>query len=188
MRRHLLPAVSLAAALALAGCGASQSIASSTPAPTSKAAAADPAADDTAAAAETEEAEDPKPEGVYAFGDTVVFDDGSKLTISKPVKFRPAEFASGGEKSKYHVKVKITFTNKSGEVFDPTLTTVKMSSADEEGEEVYQDGFDTPSNKLLPGKKVSWSAGFGIKSAKSQTVTVSMGMLDYADAIFTNDA
>lgn len=183
MRPRLLTAAALLAALSLAGCGA-QSIASSSPASTDTKAAAAADTDTT----EDADLEAPKPDGVYSFGDTVKFDDGSTLTVSKPVKFRPAEYAAGGEKSKYHYKVKISFTNKAKTIFDPTLTSVKMSSGDEEGEEVYQDGFDNPSNKLLPGKKVTWSTGFGVKSAKSQTVTVSMGMLDYADAIFTNDA
>ena len=86
------------------------------------------------------------------------------------------------------MKFKVTFTNKSDEIFDPSLTAGDVSSGGEEGESVYQDGLDAPDNKLLPGKSVTWWMGYGVKDASKIQLTVRMGFLDYDDAIFTNDA
>jgi hypothetical protein len=128
-----------------------------------------------------------KPDGVYAFGETVRFEDGSTLVASAPVKFTRDEFAFGGDDYKHHVKVKVTFTNNSDKVFDPALTTGAMSSGEREGDSVFQDGLDAPENKLLPGKKVTWWMGYGVDDPKRVTLTVSMGFLDYDDVIFTNE-
>jgi hypothetical protein len=128
-----------------------------------------------------------KPDGVYAFGQAVRFEDGSTLTATAPVKFTRDEFAVGGDGYKHHVKVKLTFTNGSDEVFDPTLTTGAMSSGEREGDSVYQDGLDAPENKLLPGKKVTWWMGYGVDDPKHVTLTVNVGFLDYDDVIFTSE-
>ena len=128
------------------------------------------------------------PDGVYHFGATVKFEDGSTLTAGQPTKFVPGEYAAGGEKFKHHVKFKITFVNHSGKVFDPSLTQGTVSSGDTEGASVYEDGLDAPDNKLLPGKKVTWWMGYGVKKAGQDTLTVRMGFLDYPDVIFTNES
>jgi hypothetical protein len=96
---------------------------------------------------------------VAKFGDVVSFEDGSTLTASAPVTFKRDEYAAGGEDFKHHVKFKVTFVNKSGEVFDPALTTGSVTSGEREGDSVYQDGLDAPDNKILPGKKITWWMG-----------------------------
>jgi hypothetical protein len=122
---------------------------------------------------------------VYKFGQTVTFEDGSTLVAGPPVKFTPDQYAAGGEKFKYHVKFKVTFTNKTSEVFDPTLTTGSVTSGEREGDSVYQDGLDAPDNKILPGKRITWWMGYGVDNPNDVQLTVSMGFLDYEDAIFT---
>lgn len=124
------------------------------------------------------------PSDVYKFGQTVAFEDGSTLIASAPVKFSRAEYAAGGESFRQFVKFKITFTNKSGQVFDPTLTFTQVSSGETEGDEIFQDGLGSPSNKVLPGKKISWWSGYGVENAKDCQLTVQMGFLDYPDVTF----
>lgn len=128
-----------------------------------------------------------KPDGVYSFNDVVTFSDGSTLKAGRPVEFTPDQFAAGGEKFKHHVKFKLTFTNRSGKVFDPSLTTGAVSSGGQEGESVYQDGLDAPDNKILPGKSVTWWMGYGVKDSRKVQLTVNVGFLDYDDVIYTND-
>ncbi len=124
-------------------------------------------------------------DGVYAFGDTVTFEDGSTLTVEAPVKFRPKRFAAGGEAFPAHVKYKATFTNNTDEVFDPALSSGSVSSAGIEGDSVYQDGLDAPDNPVLPGKSVTWWMGYGVQDPAETQLTMSLGFLDYEDAIFT---
>jgi len=139
---------------------------------------------DAAAAAEGEtKAGDA--EGVYKFGQTVKFRDGSTLTVGKPVTFKRDQFAMGGEKQKVSLKFKATFKNNTDEVFDPTLTTAAASAAGEEGESIFQEGLDAPDNKVLPGKSVTWWMGYGVPSQKDLQLEVNVGFLDYGTVIFT---
>jgi hypothetical protein len=125
------------------------------------------------------------PEGVYKFGQTVKFKDGSTLTVGKPVKFKPDEYAVTGDKKPVYVKFKATFVNKTKEVYDPSLTTASASADGEEGESVYQNGLSTPDNKVLPGRSVSWWMGYGVKSQKQLQLELNIGFLDHDTVIFT---
>ncbi|GLZ00944.1 hypothetical protein [Actinoplanes sp. NBRC 103695] len=125
------------------------------------------------------------PEGVYKFGQTVKFRDGSTLTVGKPAKFKRAEFAVGGEKKAVHLKFKATFKNNTDEVFDPALTTAAVSAGGEEGESIFQEGLDAPDNKVLPGKSVTWWMGYGVPNQKDLQLEVNVGFLDYGTVIFT---
>jgi hypothetical protein len=145
---------------------------------------------DAATPEQTKAAKPPKaslPDGVYHFGTTATFEDGSTLKAGQPVLFVRDQYAAGGEKQKHHVKVKLTFTNNTKKVFDPALTTESITSGDSEGDSVFQDGLDSPDNKILPGHKVTWWVGYGVKNPKKLELTVNMGFLDYDDVIFTND-
>jgi hypothetical protein len=124
-------------------------------------------------------------EGVYKFGQTIKFDDGSTLKVDKPTKFKPDKYAITGEKKKLYMKFKATFTNRTKEIYDPTLTTASASADGEEGESVFQDGLSTPTNKVLPGKAVSWWMGYGINSDKDLQLQLDIGFLDHDTVIFT---
>jgi hypothetical protein len=124
-------------------------------------------------------------DGVYSFGETVTFDDGSTLRVDTPVAFKPDRFAAGGEGFPSHVRYRATFTNNTGKVFDPSLTDGNVSSGGVEGDSVYQDGLDAPDNPVLPGKSVSWWMGYGVEDPSDTQLTVRLGFLDYEDVIFT---
>lgn len=138
------------------------------------------------AEADTTPRNEETPDGVYKFGQTVKFNDGSTLTVGKPEKFKRDQWAAGGQKMKVFLKFKATFTNNTDEVFDPALTTGSASADGVEGESVYQDGLDAPDNKVLPGKKVTWYMGYGFPSAKKVQLEVNIGFLtNYDTVIFT---
>ena len=124
------------------------------------------------------------PDGVYKFGETIKFDDGSTLKVAKPVKFTPSQYAITGDKQPIYVKFKATFVNKTKEVYDPSLTTASASANGEEAESVYQDGLSTPSNKVLPGKSVTWWMGYGVKSQKDLQLQINVGFLDHDTVVF----
>jgi hypothetical protein len=138
------------------------------------------------AANEADANKDAVPKGVYKFGQSVKFGDGSTLKVGTPVKFTPDKYAISGDKRPMYLKFKCTFTNKTQEVFDPALTTASASADGEEGESVYQNGLDAPDNKVLPGKSVTWWMGYGVKSKKDLQLEVNIGFLDHDTVIFTS--
>lgn len=125
--------------------------------------------------------------GVYAFGKTVTFDDGSRLTVSTPTKYRRGQFDFGGEDFPADVKFKVTFRNASKEVADLALTSSTLSSGETDGEEIFAEGTGSPTAKLLPGKSRSWTVAYGVDNPKQVTLTMSVGFLDYEDVTFTNE-
>lgn len=129
---------------------------------------------------------DEKPDGVYKFGETVKFKDGSTLTVGKPVKFKKDQYAIGGEGKKVFLKFQSTFVNGTKKVFDPALTSGSATADGAEGEAIFQQGLDAPDNKVLPGKKVTWWMGYGFVSVKEIQLEVNVGFLDYGTVIFTN--
>jgi hypothetical protein len=171
LTRKIVTAIAISvAAITLIACGGGSSVDSS---------------GSGGSAAESPEAGKTAPEGVYKFGQTIKFDDGSTLKVAAPVKFTPDKYAIGGDKRPVYVKFKATFTNKTNEVYDPSLTTASVSADGEEGDSVYQGDLGTPDNKVLPGKSVSWWMGYGIKSQKDLQLEINIGFLDHDTVIFT---
>lgn len=145
-----------------------------------KVSTSDGAASDGASASDK-----PATDGVFHFGQTVTYKDGSTLKVEAPVAFKPGKYAAGGEKFAAHVKYRATFTNNTKKVFDPMGSDGNVTSAGVEGESVYQDGLDAPDNKVLPGKSITWWMGYGVNDSTDTQLTVRLGFLDYDDAIFT---
>ncbi len=129
--------------------------------------------------------DDKKPDGVYKFGDTVKFKDGSTLVVAKPVTFKRDKYAAGGENKKVFLKFKATFKNNTKDVFDPALTSGSASAGGTEGESIFQQGLDAPDNKVLPGKSITWNMGYGLDTDKDVQLQVNVGFLDYGTVIFT---
>lgn len=129
------------------------------------------------------------PENVYRFGKTIRFDNGVTLAVGRPTAFHPQypEFVSAGNR-RHFVKFRVTLTNTTSEVLDPSLTTGAVTSGETEGESVYEDGLDAPDEKILPGKSRTWWMGYGVADPTRLTLTVSVGFLDgYPDVLFTNE-
>ncbi|MDQ1288159.1 MAG: hypothetical protein QG622_1724 [Actinomycetota bacterium] len=124
-------------------------------------------------------------QGVTKFGSMVTFKDRSTLTCSRPVTFKRAEYAAGGEEANVFLKSRCTFTNRSGQTFKPALSSGSMSAGGVEGEPVFQKGLDAPDNPVLNGRSVTWWMGYGVASTADVQLTVRMGFLDYAETTFT---
>lgn len=120
-----------------------------------------------------------------AFGATVAFKDKSTLMCANPVTFKRDKFAAGGARSTVFLKVQCTFKNRSGETFEPALTTLSMSAAGAEGESVFQEGLDAPDNPVLAGKSVTWWSGYGVQANKDVQLSVNVGFLDYPTITFS---
>lgn len=135
---------------------------------------AEPAVDDEESLAqdETEPAPEPQPEpeptatdGVLAFGDAFVYDNGDAVTVSAPAEFSPSEWSFGGEGFPRHLRFEITFTNGSDEPFDPSMFSVTASSAGIEADSVFdsEQGIEgAPTTSVLPGASVTFVYAFGV--------------------------
>ncbi|MEU8760763.1 DUF4352 domain-containing protein [Streptomyces sp. NPDC048659] len=117
-----------------------------------------------------------------AAGDTVVYDDNLKITVSEAKTYAPSEFAVGHTKGNKAYQVTVTIENGAKQKIDTTLTTLQAragkdgATAEQIFDEKVGSGF---SGSVLPGKKATATFAFDAPAAaKDLTVEVSPG-LDY---------
>lgn len=143
-----------------------------------------PLPDDESPSEDTsEEAEDP----LYKFGDTVTYQSGLQVTVSKPKAFKPSEYAAlpdGNFKS--FVRVTITVKNTAATRYDPSEFTSSGSSGDKESGEVYDGEIGgSPDTKVLKGKSKSWDIGYGVVKGQDFVLEIRPDF-DTEEAIFTS--
>lgn len=124
------------------------------------------------------------------FGDTVTYDDGMAVTVSKPKKFTPSEYAAGADGDGTPMKFTITVKNGTDKAFDPTLVYVTASSGGEESESIFDTDAKlgtSPQTSVKPGKSVKWAVGFMVADPKDITLEVALND-DFSrdSAVFTS--
>ncbi|MEU7022245.1 DUF4352 domain-containing protein [Streptomyces sp. NPDC046203] len=114
-----------------------------------------------------------------AAGDSSVYDDDLKVTVSEATPYTPSEFAIGHTKGNKAYQVTVTIENGGKKKFDSTLTTLTARAgadgkdAEEITDEKVGEGF---SGALLPGKKATATYAFDAPAdAKDLSVEVSPG-------------
>ncbi|MFF6872147.1 DUF4352 domain-containing protein [Streptomyces sp. NPDC012450] len=134
----------------------------------------DPAAQDPAA-------QDPAAKNL-ADGDTSVYDDDLKVTVSDPKAYKPSEFAAGHTEGNKAYQVTVVIENGGKEKFDATLVTLtgRAGTNGVAAEQIFDEkvgaGFQ---GTVLPGKKATVTVAFDTpEDAKNLTVEVNPG-LDY---------
>lgn len=140
--------------------------------------ATDEAADDEAADAGSD---------TLAFGETATFEDGISVTVGKPQKFQPTEWASF-DKAPSYVKFKVTIVNGTDAAYDASGAFVTVQSGDLEAGEVFdtERGLDgSPMTKVLPGRQSSYWVGFGVQTPKDIVMDFQVDW-DHDAAVFTN--
>ncbi|MFE0643660.1 DUF4190 domain-containing protein [Streptomyces sp. NPDC058877] len=137
--------------------------------PTAKEPTADPAATD-------------QPAKDLADGDTSVYDDDLKVTVSDLKAYSPGEFAVGHTEGNKAYQVTVVIENGSKKDFDTALVTLtgRAGEGGVEAEEIFDEkvgaGFE---GTLKPGKKATATFAFDApEDAKNLTVEVGPG-LDY---------
>jgi len=127
-------------------------------------------------------------EGEANFGDTWTWEDGTKVTVSKPAEFTPSNTSAGGEGFDQHVKFEITVENTTGEPLDLGLFTMTIQSGRSEGGEVFDSakGMEgSPMTRLLDGRSVDFSAAFGVDDPEDLVLEV-MPSFESSSAIYTS--
>jgi hypothetical protein len=129
------------------------------------------------------------------FGETVTYEDGFAITVSKPKSFKPSEYAAYPEDADRYVKFTVTVKNGTNQRIDPSGISTTASSGDEEMEEVFdtENNLDgSPQTKLLKGKTVRYQIGYGSLKGKDFVLEVSPTCLDpdcelnYESALFVS--
>ncbi|MFD9218809.1 DUF4352 domain-containing protein [Streptomyces sp. NPDC060064] len=115
-----------------------------------------------------------------AAGDTSIYDDDLKVTVSAPKDFTPSGFAAGHTKGHKAYVVTVVIENAGKEKFDAALLTAEARAGKDgvKAEQIFDEGVgDGFSGKILPGKKTTVKYAFDAPAdAKILTVEVSPGI------------
>jgi hypothetical protein len=110
------------------------------------------------------------------FGKSYSWDDGVAVTVGKPKKFTPSEFAVV-EKSKRYVRFTVTVVNKSKTPIDLGLTYISVQSGKQEADHVFDSptGLNgPPDKKVIKGKEAEFDVGFGVADPKDMVMEVAL--------------
>ncbi|MEV8625923.1 DUF4190 domain-containing protein [Streptomyces sp. NBC_01268] len=117
-----------------------------------------------------------------AAGDTVVYDDDLKVTVTEAKTYKPSEFAAGHTAGNKAYQVTVTIENGGKKKFDTTLVTLQARAGKDgaTAEQIFDEKVGTGfSGTVLPGKKATATFAFDAPAAaKDLTVEVGPG-LDY---------
>lgn len=188
-------AVASLAALALASCGKTTELAGPVKAvPAASSSSPAPSTSDSgnfqtpdAADLETTTPDEPEPPTEIRFGQTWEWEDGMQVTVSKPSKYRPSEYAAGKDGHSKFVLFTVTVKNGSKKKVD-LIGMANVASGDTEGGEVFDSGKGVegaPSTSILPGRKVTYKVAFGVENPNDIVFQYSP-TFEHEDAIFTS--
>ncbi|MFJ5830126.1 hypothetical protein [Streptomyces sp. NPDC093089] len=125
-----------------------------------------------------------------AFGRTHTYEDGVKVTVSVPKRYRPDGFAAGYEKGDTALRVTITIVNGSGEALD--VTTALPDARDAEGARASTifDGSRATEmfrGTVLPGKQVKAGYAFALPAHADGELQIELApkLLAYEPVIWT---
>lgn len=120
-------------------------------------------------------AQRPKQE-TLAFGKSYRWKDGVTLTVGKPEKFTPSEFAVT-KKTKRYLRFTVTVVNRSKKPIDLGLTYISVKSRNKEAEHVFDSptGLNgPPDTKIMKGKKSEFDVGFGVADPKDVVMELAL--------------
>jgi hypothetical protein len=134
-----------------------------------------PAGDNRPASSEPTDSGEPAQQ-TLAFGKSYTWDDGVTLSVGKPQKFKPSEYAAV-KKAKGHLRFTVTVVNKSEKPVDLGLTFITAQSSNKEAEQVFDSdkGLESsPDTKLLKGRESEFDVGFGVADPKDVVMEVAL--------------
>ncbi|MFE5486815.1 DUF4190 domain-containing protein [Streptomyces sp. NPDC056527] len=123
------------------------------------------------------------------FGQTFAYEDGIKVTVSKPRAYKPDQFAAGHAKGNSAFQVTVTIVNGSKKTLDVSGALVNASDAEGARAEPVFDGSNATEmfqGNVLPGKQAKGDFAFSVspKADGELQVELSPTILDHEDAIW----
>ncbi|MER8043118.1 DUF4190 domain-containing protein [Streptomyces sp. NPDC094032] len=124
------------------------------------------------------------------FGETFVYEDGVKVTVSKPRAHKPDAFAAGFTKGNKAFQVTITIENGGKKALDVTTALPNASDANGKAAEMVFDGSNATKpfeGKVLPGKqaKADFTFGMAPDAAGELQVELSPTVLEHDSAVWS---
>jgi hypothetical protein len=188
MKKFTCTAAVATLALTLTGCGQTASPSAGETGTNRPSSSSPSSSSSSSSAPDAVETEEPAPEDTeFKFGESVKFDDGLSVTISKPKAFKPSQYAAFDKEPAY-VRITITVVNKTGATYDPSAFYATLQSANVEATSVYDSDKKIeggPQTKLLKNREAKWDLGFGVKNPKDLVLEVTPGF-EYNSVIFTS--
>lgn len=175
--------ISVAAALLLTGCASTSGTSTDETPRGANAPASSGAGEPEESTQETEET------GTVTFGESFTWTDGLAVTVSKPKKFRPSEYASYDDEAKANLMFNFRVVNNTGEAFDMALFYVTMQSGNTEAEQIFDTDKElegSPSTKLLDGRESEFKVGFSVMDPNDLVMEINPDSFTYESAIFTS--
>ncbi|MEU6977037.1 MULTISPECIES: DUF4190 domain-containing protein [unclassified Streptomyces] len=128
--------------------------------------------------------------GALKFGETFAYEDGLKVTVSKPRAHKPDAFAAGYTKGNKAFQVTITIVNGGKEAVDVTAALPNASDANGAAAEMVFDGSNATKpfeGKVLPGKqaKADFTFAMAPDAAGELQVEIAPTVLDHESAVWT---
>jgi hypothetical protein len=111
-----------------------------------------------------------------AFGKSYTWHDGVTVTVGKPKKFQPSEYAAA-EKAKRYLKFTVTVVNKSDKHINLGLTYVNVQSSNKEADQVFDSAsglYGPPDTKVLKGRTSEFDVGFGVDDTKDLVMEIAL--------------
>ncbi|AFV88597.1 MAG: hypothetical protein SOH99_03070 [Acidipropionibacterium acidipropionici] len=112
---------------------------------------------------------------VATFGGAFAYQDGLSVTVSAPKDYQPSEYSSDEGRFDTYVKFDVRVVNNTGKPWDPGMFNATVQSDNEEGEQIFdsEGGLDgAPSTKLLNGREVRFTVGYGVANPKDIVMEV----------------
>ncbi len=110
-----------------------------------------------------EEGEGGTDDGLFAAGETAVYDSGFEITVSAAEPYTPTDWAIGHTEGNAAYSVTVSLANNGSEAVDTTfiLATARAGADGVTAEEIYDDGVgDGFNGELLPGRTATADYAF----------------------------
>ncbi len=111
-----------------------------------------------------------------SFGKSYTWDDGLTITIGKPSKFKPSDYAEV-DGAKAYRRFTITGVKKNPRPNELAGTHItKQSKNKETGQKIDSEkGLEgSPSTKLLKGRESEWDIGFGVANPDDMVMEIAI--------------
>ncbi|MFC8271234.1 DUF4190 domain-containing protein [Streptomyces sp. NPDC057271] len=123
------------------------------------------------------------------FGQTFAYEDGIKVTVSKPRTYKPDQFAAGHTKGNSAFQVTVTIVNGSKETLDVSGALVDASDAEGSRAEPVFDGSNATEmfrGNVLPGKQAKADFAFSVAPNADGELQVQLSptILEHEEAIW----
>jgi hypothetical protein len=119
--------------------------------------------------------EEPERE-TLAFGKSYTWDDGVTVTVGKPKRFNPSQFALV-EKSKRYVKFTVSVVNRSDRPIDLGRTYISVRSGNDEADQLFDVGSGLkgpPNTRVLKARESEFDVGFGVADPKDLVMELAL--------------